>query len=504
MLFRGRLRPNIQWNLDDPFEVRFNSPQTADGVTLRIKEMDSYRDNQGNQISEGSEDDLLATFTGRIINRRFQVASHTNEDDRPYSPILKITFQGSEEVYEIPVPREAEEAEEGTNWEIAFTIEHNGEEVYTSPVSFTPIIQGNILIVDDTMNDLSEYQYHTNRIHHYFTDKDMEAKIVRGDRSNTSVAHYSAEDTDHHFGGYDYQVFRQYLAEGYDYIYFSCHGDMKLVGTDEADQGSVCMLCENHLRQGSFGSCPRRNQCISSTRGFHFYKLRTDNSELNVNTEISLNAHRGLWLNYRLGDSSLRRLVGPFVDWDEYVSAFATANGTDPSTPEPDNPNIIANSGTPTTYNVRVPNSFQFPTLLAFPANDTRPDFREQHLQTADGVRTQEPESSYLHDEPCQAVPGAPVICFMGEGGQLSEGTVDATPQDGIFANLAPNTAAPTPFPNPPSGLTAEAGDREVHLTWNRLRMLTLILYTGQLMRMFMKMILIQQAQVPMQLILLR
>ena len=81
MNFRGRFDPNIQPDPNDEIRIHFNIPRNADGVTLFIKERDTYTDTDDRQISEGSDDDLLATFTGRIVNRRFQVATHTNESD---------------------------------------------------------------------------------------------------------------------------------------------------------------------------------------------------------------------------------------------------------------------------------------------------------------------------------------------------------------------------------------------------------------------------------------
>ena len=118
-MFEGRLDPNIQPDPDKPLTVVFNSPESADElITLKIKEVDTYMESEGRQIREGSGDDLLATFTGRILSdeaRRFRVISHTNESDDTSLPTIKIKFQGSETVYEIPVVSEEGESE-GTNW----------------------------------------------------------------------------------------------------------------------------------------------------------------------------------------------------------------------------------------------------------------------------------------------------------------------------------------------------------------------------------------------------
>ena len=487
LLFRGRLRPNIQRDPNQPLEIFFTRPTWARQlITVKVKELDTYRDPQNRQISEGTEDDLLATFTGRILRtarRRFQVESHTNESDDAELPTIKIKFEGSETVYDVPVVSEEGESE-GMNWEIAFTVEYPGQRDYNSPVSFIPRAQGRVLVVDNTTSDLSSYESHANLVRHYFTSRGMQGKILRGAKSNTTTAHYNAADTDHYYGGFERKVFEN-LAGDYDYLYFNCHGYVDLENLVGSQQGDPCTLCANRFSHNSFGTCSRD---LSSTpavqkcntvdrRGFFFY---THRENTNVNAEIDLNAASGEWLQFRLPDRAVHRVAGPFVDWDEYGPKFFTANDTNTATAGIDNPLIHTNPATPRmidgvsfpgnpTYDLRVPNRFQFPTLAAFPATGVRPDFREENLRTSGGNRVQDPESSYLHHSTAHAVPGVPIICFMGEGGPLSA-EVSATPAAGAAAAATPAIGPATVFTTAPQGVVATARDGRIILTWNKVQ----------------------------------
>jgi len=421
MNFRGRFDPNIQPDPNETMWIHFNIPRNADGVTLFIKERDTYADTDDRQISEGSDDDLLATFTGRIVNRRFQVITHTNASDDSSLPTIRLGFQDWEEIYEIPVVTQEGE-EEGANWELGFTVRYgdgdDAEDVYDSPVGFIPRGIGRLLVVDNSMRDLQTYESHANLVRKRFADKGMEARIIRGRQSRPAVANYSAENTEDFVAGFDYNEFASRAAD-YDYIYFNCHGDIDLIAGDL--WGSPCLLCKNRFSHHAFRKCTRdaNDTCLRGDRyGFFFYQMRT---EAEYNAVIRLQkpgSESVVWLSDVF--SSHTPLTGPFVQWDEYEPEFPLANSEDPNvTQEPDLE--MDPSGESVFTKVGVPNNFLFTTLLSFPTNESRPDFREFHLERGeDDSVIQNPASSYLHHSTAQPVPGVPVICFMGERGPLS------------------------------------------------------------------------------------
>ena len=66
MKFHGRLGPGRLTDAGQVLELRLHAPARAAGLTIKIWEMDTFPDEQGGTTSEGSEDDLLATFTGDL------------------------------------------------------------------------------------------------------------------------------------------------------------------------------------------------------------------------------------------------------------------------------------------------------------------------------------------------------------------------------------------------------------------------------------------------------
>jgi len=465
LLFRGRLRPNIQPNPDDPLEIFFTRPLRArDLITLQIKELDTYRDPQNRQISEGTSDDLLATFTGRITGgapRRFQVESHRNESDDTSLPTIKIKFEGSSQVYDIPVISEEGESE-GSNWEIAFIVQYPGQDDYTSPVAYIPKVRGRMIVLHNTMTDLPRvWEVYTNRMRKLFEDRGLQARMIRGSRSDTAIAHYSAANTTSYAGGYDYNVFTD-ETNNYEYIFFCCHGNVILDGSLYGQRCWACTICHHRFAHNQFGTCTRYDDCMRTRRGYYHYRLRTTN-----NAEIRLTGTAGQTpLRTALPDRLLRRIVDSFVDWDEYEQAFVNANPNTPGQPE----RVITNTAAPqtiggvnipgeTTYDVVVPNNYQFPTLLAFPTSATRPDFRQYHLP-------QDPASAFLHHSSAQDVPGNPVICFWGPGGPLSD-EKEATPNAGggePFPVMIVGSG--TEFTSAPTGLEKVEGDGQIALSW--------------------------------------
>lgn len=451
--FNGRISPNIQRDPNGVLEIIFNRPTTADNVTILIKELDTYRDSNDVQINEGSEDDLLATFTGRIRSKHFEVDEHNNESNETSLPTVRIKFQGSDEIYTIPIVSQAGEAE-GTNWEIAFTVQYPGQGDYNSPVSFIPQARGRALIVDNTMGDLSGYESHANLIRNYFATNNIEAKIIRGTRSTTTTSNYSAADTEDFAGGIDRDIFIR-NARNFNYVYFNCHGDINLIGIAYGDQTNSCILCENRFAHRAFTTCTQYGQCNRADRGYYFYKLRTaNNSEIRVEGPVGSSP-----MEWEVSDWDLRQIICRFVVRNDYHQQFANAN--------PGDPNITTTPGSPPTYDLTIPNNFQFPSLIAFPETPLRPDFREDNLIVNAGVKTQDPDSPYLHDSAAESVPGVPVICFIGLGGSLSS-EANATPTAAAGTPTPTlSSATPTEFNSPPANLQTFPGNNQISLVWD-------------------------------------
>jgi hypothetical protein len=133
MKFHGRITPGRATDLNKPLELRIHAPARASAVTVKIWEMDTF---------EGSEDDLLATFTGDIEPkpgrgarpadwRAFVVKDAKIEEAKPEVVRFQLRFAGTDTVYEVPILSEADEAE-GDDFEIGFSIEMGGAEKFRS------------------------------------------------------------------------------------------------------------------------------------------------------------------------------------------------------------------------------------------------------------------------------------------------------------------------------------------------------------------------------------
>jgi hypothetical protein len=458
--FRGRISPNIQRDPNGELTIRFNSPNNADDVTVLIREVDTYTDSEGNQVSEESNDDLLATFTGRIRNRRFEVAEHTNASDDASLPIIRIKFHGSDTVYRIPVVSEAGENEDA-NWEIVFVVQYAGQDDYISPVAFIARTTGRILIVDNTRGDLTDYEAHANLVRHYFVSRGFEGKIIRGARSRSSVAHYAAADTTDYPAGLDHKTFRE-AAPDFDYIYFNCHGDINLIGIGYRDQISPCCICDRRFSHNDFTACTSRAQCMPQHKGYHMYKRRTtDNADIQLPGPGAPNL-----VEDTFGEWEIERMVGHFISLDTYYDKFVEANSANPNLTSMTGPSRNIDGITlpgEEEYFINVPNRYLLPTLIAFPCCT---NFRDNNLPQDPAS----PSATYLHAADSEDVPGEPVICFQPEGGPISSPEVSATPNAaaGPSPGGTPGSGAPaTSFDSAPTGLVATPYDGCVELNWD-------------------------------------
>ncbi|MBD3320049.1 MAG: hypothetical protein GF350_03035 [Chitinivibrionales bacterium] len=471
--FRGYVRPNVQTDPQGVLEIRFTRPRTARDVTVQVKELDTFIERRGRrrrQISEGSDDDLLATFTGNIRRRKFSVQRHTNASSDASLPTIRVKFQGAAQVYEIPVVAQAGESE-GLNWEIAFTVQYPDQDDYTSPVAFIRRANLRVLMPTNTMSDLNRtsngWETYVNNLYHQFKSAHLGVRVMRGAKSDTSIAHHNASDMNDHAGGMDYHQILNILGD-YDLVHFLCHGNIRLDGPLYGQQVNPCMICENRFSHNAFSMCryrasgaPHNNSCMRTHRGFYNYRLRTNN-----NASISIAGTTRERLNAVVSTEDLKEIVGNFVDWHEYEDVFGTANAADPNVTSTNVP-ASTSGGTYTPAHVenqvQLPNSFRFPSLIAFPTGPMRPDFRQNNLP-------QQPASAYLHHRSAEDVAGVPVICFPGRGGPLSAevNTTPAASSGTVFPAII--IGNDTEFTSAPTGLQATPGNGHIALSWNPVR----------------------------------
>lgn len=149
MKFHGRIAPGRITDLEKPLEILIHAPTKASGVTIKLWEMDTFEEN-GKTKSEGSADDLLATFTGDITPapasgnrapdwRAFKVSDAKIEDAEPHVVRIKVKFGGSDTIYDVPIKSELGEVE-GDSYELGFSMEVGGAEKFKtkSPALVVP------------------------------------------------------------------------------------------------------------------------------------------------------------------------------------------------------------------------------------------------------------------------------------------------------------------------------------------------------------------------------
>lgn len=166
MKFHGRIAPGRIADLTKPLEILIHAPAKAAGVTVKVWEMDTY-EQDGKTGSEGSADDLLATFEGDIEPapvtgprppewRAFKVKSSKIEEAEPDVVRVKIKFGGSETIYEVPIKSELDEVE-GDSYELGFSMEVGGVEKFKtrSPALVIPATRP-LKVVARYIQDASE------------------------------------------------------------------------------------------------------------------------------------------------------------------------------------------------------------------------------------------------------------------------------------------------------------------------------------------------------------
>ncbi len=130
--YQGYLSPNIMRSMDSVMTLNIQSPRDAEDLVVKLWEFDVWQDATGLH-HEGSQNDLLAVITGNVSKRRFQSSMvDIKGQPGPEAPVLRFRIKGDDQVHEVPIIGDANE-NEGANFEIGFSLEHAGLEVYRSP-----------------------------------------------------------------------------------------------------------------------------------------------------------------------------------------------------------------------------------------------------------------------------------------------------------------------------------------------------------------------------------
>ncbi len=120
--FNIRMTPGIIRDPDATLNVRILTPRNADNVRLVLVEMDTWRYRRDTMVEwSDSANDPIATFTGTISNRRFQVDRVQQAQAPANAPVLKVQFRGDQTVHQLRIP-DATLAEEGGEIEIGLEI----------------------------------------------------------------------------------------------------------------------------------------------------------------------------------------------------------------------------------------------------------------------------------------------------------------------------------------------------------------------------------------------
>lgn len=150
MRFHARLHPGVVSDPEEPIDLVIHAPARCDGVTIKVWELDVFRDPEtGERVDEGTQDDLLLELVGRIEPgdaersapgwRRFVATSARVVGQDPRLPRFKLRVPGLEQPLEVPIVSSEGEAE-GESYELGLSIEEGGVERYRTqvPCLFAP------------------------------------------------------------------------------------------------------------------------------------------------------------------------------------------------------------------------------------------------------------------------------------------------------------------------------------------------------------------------------
>lgn len=150
MRFHARLHPGVVSDPEEPIDLVIHAPARCDDVTIKVWELDVFRDPEtGERVDEGTQDDLLLELVGRIEPgdadrsatgwRRFVATSTRVVGQDPRLPRFRLRVPGLEQPLEVPIVSSEGEVE-GESYELGLSIEHGGAERYRTqvPCLFTP------------------------------------------------------------------------------------------------------------------------------------------------------------------------------------------------------------------------------------------------------------------------------------------------------------------------------------------------------------------------------
>jgi len=110
--FHMTLSPGMLNDLTRPVVVAFDEPENASNVELKLWEADKWRIH-GQQVKESTRDDMIAKFKGSVVDGEFKGRLITRGTKSKRRPLLKVQFDGDDKVYELRVPRNGNEHENG-------------------------------------------------------------------------------------------------------------------------------------------------------------------------------------------------------------------------------------------------------------------------------------------------------------------------------------------------------------------------------------------------------
>lgn len=110
--FHMTLSPGLLTGLDHPIIIAFDEPDEATRVNVKLWEADRWRA-AGERIREGTRNDMIAQFRGSIVDGKFQGRVGRKGRARRNAPVLKVRFDGQDEIHELPIPEQRNEQENG-------------------------------------------------------------------------------------------------------------------------------------------------------------------------------------------------------------------------------------------------------------------------------------------------------------------------------------------------------------------------------------------------------
>ena len=147
--FHGRFSPGVVTDAQTVIDLILHAPRSCPQLSIKIWEFDTFPASDGTTKKEGTEDDLLAEFSGELTSgensqaqpdwRTFTVAQSHIISDNLALATFKLRFPGADTVYEIPIHSEEEEVE-GRWFELGFSLHVGGTEKFRtqSPCLFLP------------------------------------------------------------------------------------------------------------------------------------------------------------------------------------------------------------------------------------------------------------------------------------------------------------------------------------------------------------------------------